>query len=75
MRAATRYLEVARKHGLDPCQMALAWCMERPFMTSVIFGATTLTQLEVAIGSADIALTDEVRADILEVYKQYPRPF
>ena len=43
--AVDAYLDVARKHGLDPCQMALAWCRTRPFMASAIFGATSMDQL------------------------------
>ena len=39
---ATRaYIELAKKHGLDVAQMAIAFALTRPFMTSVIIGATT----------------------------------
>lgn len=69
------YAKVAAKHGLDLTQMSLAWCLTRPFMASVIFGATTMKQLEVAIGSANIKLSEEVLADILKVYKEFPIPY
>lgn len=69
------YSKVAEKHGLDMTQMALAWCSTRPFMTSTIFGATSMEQLEIAIASADVELNDEVMEDILAVYKQYPSPY
>lgn len=69
------YKAVADKHGLDMTQMALSWCLTRPFMTSAIFGATTMDQLKTAIGSADIRLNDEVMDDILAVYKAYPIPY
>lgn len=69
------YKGVADKHNLDITQMALSWCLTRPFMASTIFGATTMDQLKTAIGSADITLSDEVLADILEVYKSYPIPY
>jgi aryl-alcohol dehydrogenase-like predicted oxidoreductase len=36
---------LARRHGLDPAQMALAYVTSRPFVTSTIIGATTLEQL------------------------------
>lgn len=72
--ASDAYVAVAQKHGIDPTQMALAWSMGRPFMTSVIFGATSLPQLENSLRTPDLTLSDEVRSDILEVYKQYPRP-
>ncbi|WP_299705762.1 aldo/keto reductase [uncultured Tateyamaria sp.] len=73
--AVDAYLAVARKHGLDPSQMALAWCMTRPFMCSVIFGATTMDQLEVAIGAADLQLSDEVLADLDTAHRAHPMPY
>lgn len=39
------YVDLARNHGLDPSQMALAYLLEQPFVASVIVGATTLEQL------------------------------
>lgn len=75
MACVAAYSDVAKKHDLDMTQMALAWCLTRPFMTSTIFGATTMDQLKTAIGSADVEISEEVHADILNVYKQYPMPF
>jgi len=69
------YLDVAEKHGLDPVQMALAWCATRPFMGSVIFGATSLEQLDVALGGADVTLSDEVMADLDAAHKSHPMPY
>jgi aryl-alcohol dehydrogenase-like predicted oxidoreductase len=72
--ALDAYMAVAKKHGLDACQMALAWCRTRPFMASAIFGATKQWQLKNALKSADLTLSDEVMADIQAVYRQYPMP-
>lgn len=69
------YAAVAEKHGLDITQMALSWCLTRPFMASTIFGATSMEQLKTAIGSAELKLSDDVMADILTVYKNYPIPY
>ncbi len=69
------YVAIARKHGLDPAQMAIAFCNQRPFVTSSIIGATSLEQLAVDIGAADIKLSDEVLDDIQAVYRQYPLPY
>ncbi len=71
----TAYKAVAKKHDLDMTQMALSWCLTRPFMASTIFGATTMEQLKVAVGSANLKLNDDVMADILAVYKDYPIPY
>ncbi len=72
---ATRaYVEIARKHGLDPSAMALAFCLTRPFMASVIIGATSMEQLKTDISAADLTLSDEVLAEIAKVHRFYPMP-
>jgi len=73
--AATRaYVELARGHGLDPAQMALAYARGREFMTSVIIGATTQEQLAVNLASADLDLADEVVAGIEEIHAGHANP-
>lgn len=73
--AVGAYVTVAEKHGLDPVQMALAWCLTRPFMCSAIFGATSLPQLERALGSAHLALSDEIIDEIEAAHKAHPMPY
>ena len=73
--AIDAYQAVADEFGLDITQMALAWAMTRPFMASVIFGATTVDQLETALGAADLALGEDVMARIDETHKAHPMPF
>jgi len=73
--AATRaYVDLAKKHGLDPSAMAVAFCLTRPFMASVIIGATTMDQLKVNIGTADLKLSDEVMTEIAKIHREYPMP-
>ena len=72
--ALNQYISIAEKHGLHPAQMSLAFCISRPFMTSTIFGATSMEQLKIDIGAADIQLSDEVMSDIQAVYRQHPIP-
>ena len=55
--------------------MALAWCRQRPFMGSVIFGATTMDQLELALGAADVTLSDAVMQALDAVNKAHPLPY
>ncbi|WP_165220723.1 aldo/keto reductase [Affinirhizobium pseudoryzae] len=72
---ATRaYVELAAAHGLDPSQMALAFCLTRPFMASAIIGATSMDQLKVNIGAADITLSDDVMKGIADIHRRYPMP-
>ncbi len=70
-----QYVAIARKHGIDPAQMAIAFCNQRPFVTSSIIGATSIEQLAVNLGAAELELCDEVLEDIQKVYHQYPIPY
>ena len=72
--AVREHVAVAQKHGLDPAQMALAYCLTRPFMTSVIIGATSMAQLKTDIAAKDLALDDAVIRDIRAVIRRYPMP-
>ena len=52
---------VAEAHGVPMGQVALAWLLGRPAVTSVILGARTTTQLQENLGSVDLVLSaDEV---------------
>jgi aryl-alcohol dehydrogenase-like predicted oxidoreductase len=73
-RAAAEYVSLARRHGLDPAQMALAWVTGRPFVTSNIIGATTMEQLETNLGSAELALSEEVIEGIETIHRTQPNP-
>lgn len=72
--AVQKYVAVARRHGLDPAQMALAYVNSRPFVTSNIIGATTLPQLETNIASIDIKLSPDVINEIDAVNKEHTYP-
>lgn len=73
--AATRaYVDVARRHGLDPAQMALAYVTSRPFLTSNIIGATTMEQLQSNLDSQNVTLADAVLEDIEAVHTTQPNP-
>jgi len=73
--AIEAYVDIAHRHDLIPAQMALAFCNQRPFVASSIIGATSLEQLATNLGASDVILSDEVLAEILQVYKRYPMPY
>jgi len=66
------YLKLARDHGLDPGQMALAYVTSRPFVTSNIIGATSVEQLKSNIDSVNLTLSQSVLEGIEAIHKQYP---
>jgi len=71
--AIRAYIALAEKHGLDVNQMAIAFCLTKPFMTSVIIGATTMDQLRTNIGAADIELSEAVLGEIQQIFMRYAR--
>jgi len=73
-RASARYAALAREHGLEPVQLALAFCLTRPFTTSVIIGATDLRQLEANLSAADIGLDETTLAAIEAIRREHPMP-
>ncbi|KKD01682.1 MULTISPECIES: NADP(H)-dependent aldo-keto reductase [Photobacterium] len=72
--ATEAYVKVARKHGLDPAQMALAFVNQQPFNASTLIGATSLAQLEANIDSLSLELSAEVLADLEQVGITYSNP-
>ena len=72
--ATGEYLELARSHGLDPAQMALAYVSSRPFVTSNIIGATTPAQLQSNLDSAELQLAEGVLAGIEQIHRRLPNP-
>ena len=73
-RAAAEYVALARRYGLDPAQMALAWVTNRPFVTSNIIGATNMEQLETNLCSANLKLSDELIEAIEAIHTRQPNP-
>jgi aryl-alcohol dehydrogenase-like predicted oxidoreductase len=73
-RATLAYSEIARMHGLDMAQMALAFVRQQPFMTSVLIGATTMEQLRTNIASAQVQLSPDVMQEINAVHLSHPNP-
>ncbi|MGM0594204.1 MAG: NADP(H)-dependent aldo-keto reductase [Pseudomonadota bacterium] len=72
--ATSEYVALAREHGLDPAQMALAYVNSRSFLTSNIIGATSMEQLKSNIGSIHLALSPEVLEGIEAIHTRHPNP-
>jgi aryl-alcohol dehydrogenase-like predicted oxidoreductase len=73
-RATTAYVAIAREHGLDPAQMALAFVNRQRFVTSTLIGATTSVQLETNLASVDVRLSDEVIQAVEALHRAHPNP-
>jgi len=73
-RAISTYVALAKRHGLDPAQMAIAFAVSRSFVTGAIIGATTLDQLKTDIDASELSLSPDVLADIDQIHLDYPNP-
>jgi aryl-alcohol dehydrogenase-like predicted oxidoreductase len=58
---------IAHAHGASVAQVALAWLLHQPAITTIVFGARTLAQLEDNIAAADIVLTADELARLDKV--------
>ena len=72
--AAARYVEIARGAGLEPAAMALAFVASKPYVSSVIIGATTAAQLDTNLRAATLKLSRDVMRAIDAVHEEIPNP-
>ena len=59
-----RFSALARERGCKPSQLALAWLLDRPGVSSVITGATSEAQVDENVGALEITLDDELRQEL-----------
>jgi len=65
-------LEVSRKIGRTPAQVALNWLATQPGVTSIILGATKSAQLAENLASLDFSVPAELRKQLDDVGKPEP---
>ena len=58
--AVREFVVVAKETGCTPGQLALAWCLRRPEVSSVIVGATRVRHVEENVAAGDLDLEPEV---------------
>ncbi len=62
-----RVAALAQAKGCTPSQLALAWCMQQPGITSPIIGPNSMQQFEDNLGALYVQITAEDRAALDEV--------
>lgn len=69
-----RLHEVAKDLGVSLAKMAIAWCIQNPYVSTAILGASKPEQLEETIESLEVVkmLTPEVNARIEEILGNKP---
>jgi len=72
--AIEKYVNLAKKHNIKPSFFANAFVNDRPFVTSNIIGATSMSQLKENIDSIDISLSAEILDEIQDIHLSNPNP-
>ncbi len=72
--AIESYFKLAKKYGIAPAVLANSFVNNRPFVTSNIIGATTMSQLKENIDSVDLTLSDEILNEIENIHLSDPNP-
>lgn len=67
-----RVIELARRLGVAPAQVALAWLLRQPGVTAPIIGASQMHHLDQAIAALELRLSDEDCAYLEERYQPHP---
>jgi voltage-dependent potassium channel beta subunit len=57
-------VKLARRLGCKPSQLALAWALRHPALTSVIIGATRPEQIDENVKAADVRIDDATAAKL-----------
>lgn len=63
---------LGRERGVSAAQIALAWMLHKPYITSPIIGASKMHHLEEAIAALDIALSSEEMDSLEAAYQPHP---
>ncbi len=74
MEATQQYFEIAKKHNLSFTHLALAFILQKKFVTAPIIGATSIEQLSENIESINVSLSKEILKEIDAVHSQIPNP-
>ncbi|WP_312318372.1 aldo/keto reductase [Stenotrophomonas sp.] len=63
-----RYTELAAELGYSPAELAIAWCLRNPNVSSVILGASRVGQLEQNLRALEVQLDEAAWAQVEAVF-------
>ena len=67
-----RVAEIARQRAIPQAQIALAWMLQKPYITSPIVGTTRPQHLEDAVAALSVKLSPEEITRLEELYVPHP---
>jgi aryl-alcohol dehydrogenase (NADP+) len=69
---AGRAEEIARRRGVKPAQIAMAWLLGKPGVTAPVVGATSVEHVEEAVASLGISLDSGEIQELEACYRPHP---
>ena len=67
-RKGLELVTIAAEMGITAAQLALAWCLRNPAVTSVIMGATRVSQVEDNLKAIDVRIPEEILGKLDSLY-------
>ncbi|KEA63451.1 Oxidoreductase, aldo/keto reductase family [Marinobacterium lacunae] len=74
LEATEAYVDLAKRVGMEPAMLALAFVNSRDFLGSNIIGATRMEQLKADIASLEVRLSADLLAEIEAIHRRYTYP-
>ena len=71
-RVVDEVVALARRRGVTPAQIALAWILRQPGVSAPIIGVTKIDQLDEAVAALDVALEDDECRRLEAPYLPHP---
>ena len=69
-----KYSKISKLNNLKLVEMSLSYCIQKPFLSSVIIGSTTINQLEEIFNSVNIELSQKIIDEIDSVHLENSNP-
>jgi aryl-alcohol dehydrogenase-like predicted oxidoreductase len=69
---AASFSEYAKKKGIHPMSLAVAWAGSHPGVTAPIIGARSVEQLQASLDSVKVEMTAELRAEVAALSRTPP---
>ena len=66
--AVRKYVDLAKKYGMEPSALAHAFVLSRPFLSSSIVGVSSLEQIKSNLSSLEIKLSEEILKKINDIH-------
>jgi aryl-alcohol dehydrogenase-like predicted oxidoreductase len=66
-----RLVALAKKRGVTPAQIAIAWILHKPYVTAPIIGATRVSHISDAAKAVEIKLDDEEMTYLEQLYEPH----